>query len=475
MTPVLSPHQHRTERLRELLQRFRVENHLVDAAGGQRHDLEASLVHRQQAAELERRLRGIHTADLAELVESLPTEDRALVWQYLPDARRGEVLLELSDAVRENLVGMTAPEELLRALNDLDADDLAYLGDALPAGLLQTALDSRASDEQRWIQASLSYAENRVGHWMTGDMVVVRHHEALGAVQRYLQGRGELPVHTDKLPVLDQRGSLCGILFVQDILLNPPQARVSDVMKTTLVSFKADDSVDDAARAFERYDLVSAPVVNIRGKLVGRLTVDAVMDYVRESAEMDALNIAGVVESEDLFAGVWASARNRWLWLSINLVSAFVISRIVGAFEGTIAQLVALASLMPIVASVAGNTGNQTTALVIRSLAMDQINAGNVRHLFRKEVSIAALNGVVWGAVVALFALVFYRNLELSGVLMLAMVLAFTVAALFGVSAPLLLNRLGRDPAMGSSVILTGVTDALGFLIFLSLASLLLV
>lgn len=475
MTSALSSHQHRTERLRELLQRFRVENHLVDAAGSQRHELETSLLHRQQAAELERRLHGIHVADLAELMESLPTEDRSLVWQYLPDVRRGEVLLELSDAVRDNLIGTTEPRELLRALQDLDVDDLAYLGEALPAGLLQTALDSRASDEQRWVQASLSYTEDRVGHWMTSDMVVVRRHETLDAVQRFLQGRGELPVHTDKLPVLDQRGSLCGVLFLQDILLNPPAARVSEVMKTTVVSFKPDDNLDDVARAFERYDLVSAPVINVRGKLVGRLTVDAVMDFVREAAEMDTLNIAGVVESEDLFAGIWASARNRWLWLSINLVSAFIISRIVGAFEGTIAQLVALASLMPIVASVAGNTGNQTTALVIRSLAMDQINPGNVRHLFRKEIGISALNGVVWGAVVALFAFIFYRDPGLSGVLMLAMVLSFTVAALFGVSAPLLLNRLGRDPAMGSSVILTGVTDALGFLIFLSLASMLLV
>jgi magnesium transporter len=475
MTLVNSPRQFQLERLRELLQRFRVENHLVDAAGGERHDLEAALLRRQQAAELERRLRGIHIADLAQLVQSLPPEDRSLVWLYLPDARRGEVLLELNDVVRDNLIGATPQPELLRALTGLDADDLAYLGDALPAHVLQTALDTRASDEQRWVQTSLSYDEHRVGHWMSSDMVVVRRHATLDAVQSDLQGRGELPVHTDKLLVIDQRGSLCGVLLLQDILLNSPQQRVSEVMKTTVVSFKPDDSADDAARAFERYDLVSAPVINARGKLAGRLTVDAVMDYVREAAEMDTLNIAGVVEGEDLFASIWASARNRWLWLSINLVSAFVISRIVGAFEGTIGQLVALASLMPIVASVAGNTGNQTTALVIRSLAVDQINAGNVRHLFRKELSISMLNGAVWGAVVALFALIFYHNVELSAVLMLAMLLTFILAALFGVSAPLLLNKIGRDPAMGSSVILTGVTDAIGFLIFLTLATVFLV
>jgi magnesium transporter len=469
------PHQFQLERLRDLLQRFRVENHLVDLSAGQRHDLEASLLHRQQAAEMERRLRGIHIADLAALMDSLPTEDRALVWFYLPDTRRGEALLELSDAVRDSLIDATPRAELLRALAGLDADDLAYLGDALPADILQAALDARASDEQRWVQTSLSYPEDRVGHWMTSDMVVVRQHETLAGVQRHLQGLAELPAHTDKLLVVDQRGTLSGVLFLQDILINPPERRASELMKTAVVTFKPDDNVDGAARAFERYDLVSAPVVNARGKLAGRLTVDTVMDYVRENAEMDALNIAGVVEREDLFAGILDSARNRWLWLSINLVSAFMISRIVGAFEGTIVKLVALASLMPIVASVAGNTGNQTTALVIRSLAMKQINAGNIRHLFRKELSISALNGAVWGAVVGAFAFVFYRNLELSAVLMLAMVLTFLAAALFGVSAPLVLNRLGRDPAMGSSVILTGITDALGFLIFLSLARLLLV
>lgn len=470
-----APHQVQLERLRDVLQRFRVESHLIDVSGGQHHDLEVSLLHRQQAAELERRLRGIHIADLADLMDSLPVEDRALVWAYQPDPRRGELLLELDDAVCDNLVAGTPRDQLLRALAALDADDLAYLGDTLPADVLKEALDNRAHDEKNWVRASLTFSDEQVGNWMGSDMLVVRREQSLAEVQHMLQQRDSLPEHTDKLMVIDQRGLLCGVLQLQDILLNNPDSPVGEVSKTRVVSFRPEDNVDEAARAFERYDLVSAPVVNERGKLVGRLTVDAVLDYVRQSTERDSLNIAGVVESEDLYAGVWASARNRWLWLGINLASAFVISRIIGAFEGTILQLVALASLMPIVTSVAGNTGNQTTALVIRSLAMDQINASNIRHLFLKELSISSLNGAVWGAVVGLFALLFYHSLALSAVLMLAMTLTFIAAALFGVSAPLLLQRLGRDPAMGSSVILTGVTDALGFLILLSLARLLLV
>jgi magnesium transporter len=471
MTQPTLPHQRQVQRLRELLQSFRIESHLVDATASQRHDLESSLVHRQQAVELERRLRGIHTADLADLMESLPTDDRWLVWLYLPDQRRGEVLLELDDAVRENLVSRTPEHELLSILTELDADDLAYLGDALPEEILKTALENRASEEKRWVQASLAYDEESVGHWMSSDMLVVRRDQSLALVQAQLQQRDSLPVHTDKLLVTDQRGSLCGVLLLQDILLNSPESQVSEVMKSKPVSFSPDTPTDDAARAFERYDLASAPVVNERGKLIGRLTVDAVMDYVREQAEMDTLNIAGVLEGEDLFAGVWASARNRWLWLAINLATAFVISRIIGAFEGVIVQLVALASLMPVVASVAGNTGNQTTALVIRSLAMDQVNADNVRHLFRKELAISALNGAVWGLVIGIFAYIFYQSIQLSAVLMLAMTLTLIIAAVFGVGAPLLLERLGRDPAMGSSVILTGLVDALGFFILLTLAS----
>jgi magnesium transporter len=241
------------------------------------------------------------------------------------------------------------------------------------------------------------------------------------------------------------------------------------------VRFHPEDEAEEAGRAFERYDLISAPVTNERGKLVGRLTVDIVMDYIREESEADVLNVAGVVETEDLFANIWDSARNRWLWLSINLLTAFAISRIIGAFEGTIDQLVALASLMPIIAAVAGNTGNQTAALVIRSLALDQIRAGNVWHLFRKEIAISILNGFVWGLAVGAFAYVFYTNLALSAVVTAAMMLSFLVASLIGVGAPMILERSGRDPAMGSSVIVTGLTDAMGFFLFLLLATVLLI
>ena len=467
--------QVKIDEIRDLLHKFEVEDALVEREGGPRHDLQVSLVRRQHDVELERRLHGLHAADLAALLESLPADQRMRVWVRIALRRRGDVLLELSEAVAQTMAEATPPAELLEVLKELDADDLAYLEDVLPEEVFSQAVAALTGPDRQWLRESAAYPEDSVGELMEPEVLTVRVGETLGSVQERLRTRRELPSHTDKLFVIDPRGTLSGALMLEDILLNDAERRVGEVMRSRVVTFQPTDEAADAARAFERYDLISAPVVNARGKLIGRLTVDELMDFAREEAETDALNAAGVVQSEDLFANVWNSARNRWLWLSINLVSAFLISRIIGAFEGTIERLVALASLMPIVASVAGNAGNQTTALVIRSLALDQIDSGNVGHLLRKELSVALLNGAVWGGAVGTFAFAFYHHIELSAVVAVAMMLTFLLAALFGVGAPILIERLGRDPAMGSSVILTGMTDAMGFFVFLLLASLFLV
>ena len=467
--------QERIDDIRRLLQRFRLETHVVEISAHRRPPLERSLVERQHGAELQRRIVAFHTADLAQLLEQLPADERRIVWDNIPPRRRGEVMLELSDAVLDNLLPTLSRDELIATLRELDPDDLTYLSDAIPDEVFHAALDTLTNEDRSWVAATITYDDDRVGHLMSGEMIVVRPQQTLQAVQAQLRRVGELPEHTDKVFVVDLRGHLTGALYLQDILLNEGDALVSSVMKEKMVRFHPEDELDEAARAFERYDLVSAPVVNERGKLIGRLTVDEVMDYVREASEMDALNVAGVVESEDLFANVWASARNRWLWLGINLCTAFIVSRIIGSFEGTISKMVALASLMPIVASVSGNTGNQTTALVIRSLALGQLHRSNLWHLIRKELTIALLNGLVWGVIVGMFAFAFYRELALSAVLTTAMMLGFLLGAVIGVGAPVLLERMGRDPAMGSSVLLTAMTDALGFFITLALATLFLV
>ena len=461
--------------IKALLDKFRIEMHLIGASESRQQGLEQTLLKRQQDVELERHLMKFHVADLAALLEVLPADDRRLIWECIPDQRHGDVLMELSDPVLESIVDHMSHADLIAALRGLDPYDLSYLNEKIPSAAFHEALAELSKDDRSWVHTAIKYPEESVGHLMTSDMVAVFPGQRLGAVQSLLQSKRELPNHSDKLFVIDQRGHLCGTLLVQDILLNPADLLVEQVMKKKVVRFRPEDRLDEVVHAFDRYNLVSAPVVNDRGKLIARLTVDDMLDFSRKALQTDALNVVGVVESEDMFAKIWDSARNRWLWLGINLITAFVISRVIGAFEGTIGQLVALASLMPIIASVAGNTGNQTTALVIRGLALNQIRGGNLWHLLRKELSISLLNGLVWGLVVGMFAFVFYQNMGLSTVVTVAMVLSFILAAVLGVTAPVFLHHIGRDPAMGSSVILTGLIDALGFFVFLLLASLFLV
>lgn len=265
-----------------------------------------------------------------------------------------------------------------------------------------------------------------------------------------------------------------GTLSLQTLLLAQPETPIRELIDGSAQRFPPEESAHTAARAFERYNLVSAAVTTDRGKLVGRLTIDAVLDFVREEADRDALTMAGLRGAEDLFAPVWHSAGNRSMWLFVNLVTAFLATRFIGLFESTISGLVALATLMPIVASVGGNTGNQTIALMIRGLAFDQIGAANVRHVLRKEVLVGLLNGVLWGSFVGVVAFLLYRHVRLGLVLMAAVMLNLVIAALAGVCVPLLLHRYGRDPAQGASVLVTFVTDSMGFLLFLGLARLLL-
>jgi magnesium transporter len=287
-----------------------------------------------------------------------------------------------------------------------------------------------------------------------------------------LRARRELPPQTDRLFVIDSRTMLRGAVPLQALLMADPASPVLAAAEAETVSFHALERVHQAVSAFERYNLVSAPVVDDRGKLIGRLTVDAVMDFVREEADLRALKSAGLSRDEDLFARPWDSALNRWPWLAINLVTAFVASRVIGQFEHTIRDLSALAALMPIVASIGGNTGNQTMAIMIRALAGDQIRGSGARRLLNKELLVSLLNGSIWGLVVGAVAVAIYSNLALGAVMTGAVILNLLVAAVAGVAIPIGLHSRGRDPAYGSSVLLTFITDAMGFFLFLGLATL---
>ncbi|MEZ5286454.1 MAG: magnesium transporter [Vicinamibacterales bacterium] len=305
---------------------------------------------------------------------------------------------------------------------------------------------------------------------MSREWVAVPDTDTVGGTLDELRRRGELPPQTDHVYVVDARQVLRGLVPLPALLVRDPSTAIASLVLDEAVTFTPTSDVNDAVNAFERYDLISAPVLDGRGKLVGRLTVDTVMDVLRDESNLQALRTAGLRGDEDLFAAPLTSARNRWPWLGVNLATAFVATRVIGHFEGEIQQMASLATLMPIVASIGGNTGNQTMALMIRALATDQVQAANARQLLRKELWVSILNGSVWGLLVGACAVVLYARLGLGLVMSGAVVLNLVVAATAGVLIPIGLHSAGRDPAQGGSVLLTFVTDAMGFFLFLALA-----
>jgi magnesium transporter len=368
------------------------------------------------------------------------------------------------------------PAELRAAAQSLDADELADLVPDLPAQVVEDVFQSLDVTEREQLRAAMSYPDDAVGALMNFDLVSVREDVSLEAVLRYLRRFETLPDHTDTLYVVDRESHLKGLLSLGTLLINDPERTVAELMtREGVISFEPLDDASEAAQAFERYDLISAPVVDGQGRVVGRLTVDDVVDFIREESEAELLAQAGLRGGEDVFASVWDSVRNRWSWLAVNLVTALIASRVIGFFEGSIQKLVALATLMPIVAGIGGNSGNQTITMIVRASATGQVTPDAFIRLLRKELGVSVINGVLWGGLLGVLASLVYGSVSLGLVLCAAMLLNLLLAATAGVFIPLLRIRLGRDPALGSSVMITALTDSGGFFIFLGLATLLLV
>ncbi|MET0213510.1 MAG: magnesium transporter [Vicinamibacterales bacterium] len=455
-----------------LLERHRVLTSLASRQQTPRHELLEQMQHRQNLVELQRHLRAQHPADIAVVLDSLSGDDRRLVFGQLDPAQAGAALVESSDAVRASLIEALGRDELVRALGTLDADDLAFLASEIPDDVMEEVSQALAAQDRSWLKDAQHHDEDSVGRLMTQDVVVVRDAQTVAEVLEDLRTR-EIPDQTDRLFVVDTRQIVRGALPLHMLVRGDPAAAVRDLMLADVETFTPETPAAQAAKAFERYDLVSAPVVDDRAKLLGRITIDRVMDYLRESAEQLALTRAGLRGAEDLFATVRQSVHNRWPWLALNLVTAFLASRVISQFETTITSIVALAALMPIVASIGGNTGNQTVALVIRALALDQLGDQH-RQLVRKELTVSLVNGLMWGAITGLLAFALYHDAALGAVMMTAVLLNLIVAAVTGIVVPLVLHRARRDPAQGASVMLTFITDSMGFFLFLGLAHLLL-
>ena len=410
--------------------------------------------------------------DLADTLEALPSEERHALWRLVENEKRGNVLLEASENVWDDLIDEMSDRELLDALQYLDIDEQIYLVQHLPRNLTGRLLATLPAEERTRVRQVLHYEKNSVGAIMEFEVITVRPDVTLGVVQRYLRRLGKMPENTDKLFVTDRNKVLVGELTLTCILLNDVQRKVSEVMENDPLTFSPEDIAENAARTFERDNLVSAAVVDPSGKLMGRLTIDEIVDVVYEETDTDLRRMGGLSAEEDVFAPVTKAVKTRWAWLAVNLCTAFIASRVIDGFEHTISQLVALASLMPIVAGIGGNTGNQTITMIVRALALQNIQPGNLTFLILREMGVALINGLVWGGIMGGITWWLYDDMALGGVMTLAMMLNLLMAALMGVIIPMTMVKLGRDPAVGSSVMITAITDTGGFFIFLGLATL---
>lgn len=420
-------------------------------------------------------LADLHPADIADVLESIPLDQRQRVFAQIDSALIGEVLIEVSEGVRHNLLKNLDSQSLIAAAKTLDTDDVADLIPDLPDEIIAEMLFAMDKQDRLRLDSVLSYAEDTAGGLMNVDTITVRNNITLEVVHRYLRRRGELPENTNKLFVVDRDDSLLGTILIGDLLVNDPESRVSELMDAEPISFEGLTPAREVAAAFERYNLISAPVVDDKGKLIGRITVDDVVDVILEEAEHSVLAPAGLREDEDLFAPVRSSIRGRAVWLGVNLLTAVMASWVIGLFEDTIRSVIALAVLMPIVASMGGNAGTQTLTVVIRGLALGVITNNNARRVLIKELLISVMNSMIWAVAVAIIAIVWYRMPSLGLVIALAMSVNLLVAALAGVSIPIVVRKMGIDPALASGVMLTTITDVVGFFVFLGLASLILV
>jgi len=426
-------------------------------------------------AQIRALLQELHPADTAQLLESIPPDQRISVWSEVPVEKMGEVLTEVSDGVREGLLEIMDTQMLASAVRSLDVDDIADLAPDLPDDVIADILFTVDKEERPAYDAVLSYPEDSAGGLMNIDTTEIRATITLATVSRYLRLKGGLPEYTDKLFVVDRDNRLRGILFVSTLLTNDQSLRVARFMDNDPIKFTIDTPSTEVATAFERYNLISAPVVDDDDRLIGRITVDDVIDVIRESADHAVMVRAGVSEEEDIFAPVYQTARARALWLGVNLITAVIASWVIGQFEHTIEKLVAVAVLMPIVASMGGNAGTQTLTIVIRGLAIGTITKSNAFRVLRKEFLVGGLNGLIWALAVALVATLWYHDLFLGVIIALAMFINLIASAAAGVLLPLACKRFGIDPALASGVALTTVTDVIGFLSVLGLAALFLV
>ncbi len=413
----------------------------------------------------------LYPAETANILEALDIERRLMIWSVIPPSVMGEILVRVHTEVGQSLLKVTDRKDLIKATENLESDDMVDLLHVLPEPLLSEVMESIGVHERNRLEASLNYDEHTAGGLMSLDVLTIRPDVTLEVVMRYLHKRGDMPASTDSLIVVDRSDHLLGVLLLSDLLSNDPSTKVKDAMDSKRKGISYLMPAHDVAMLFEQRQMLSAPVVGENGKLMGRVTIDDVVGIIREEADHSIMSMAGLDEEQDMFAPVMTSAKRRAVWLGVNLVTAFLASWVIGLFEATLQEIVALAVLMPIVASMGGIAGSQTLTLVVRGLALRQVSHSNATQLLLKELSVGVVNGVLWAIIVAAIASIWFQSMDLGLLLGAAMVINLVCAALAGASIPMTLDKMGIDPALAGGVLLTTVTDCIGFLAFLGLAT----
>ena len=416
-------------------------------------------------------MQAMHPAEIADALEALPPSKRRLLWDLVNPEIDGEVLLEVHDEVRDQLVQEMDISELQAATEQLDVDDMADLIQALPEELTRHVLAGIGRQDRARLEQLLEYPEDSAGGLMNLDTITVQDDVTLEVVLQDLRERGDIPRHTDRLWVVNRHGQYCGELPLRRLLTHPLDTLVVDITRTDREPIAVQASASDVARLFEDYDLVSAPVVDANNTLLGRVTVDDVVDVIRDEAEQSVMSMAGLNQEADTFAPVVRSARRRALWLGVNLLTALLASWVIAQFESTLDRVVTLAVLMSVVPSMGGIAGSQTLTLVIRSQALGQVNKSNQRALLIRELGVGLLNGLGWATIVCALVTWWLNDLNIGLILGAALMINLLVAAWAGMTLPIIMKRVGIDPALAGGVALTTVTDVVGLLAFLGLAT----
>jgi len=444
---------------------------IVDSKFHTDHTLELSqAINRGSLFQVRQMIKTLPTAGIAHLLESSPPKTRSVLWQLIDKESEGEVIQYLNEDLQSEILSELDAKEVVELTEGLETDDLADILQQLPIKIAQEVLDAMDQQDRQRVEKILSYDEDTAGGLMNTDSITVRRSHTVELVLRYLRRHQTLPEMTDNILVVNRDDELLGILPLKEVLVSDPNTSVRDVMCENINAIPVNMGANEVAYLFEQHDWVSAPVVDSDGKLLGRITIDDVVDVIRDTAEHSLMSMAGLDEEDDTFAPVLKTARRRALWLGLNLFTAIFASLVIYIFQETIDKVVYLAILMPIVANMGGVAGTQTLTLVIRSLALGHISPSNSRWLLARELGVATINGIIWASLISLIAFIWYRDIKISYIIAAATIINLITAALAGAYLPLFLKKINVDPALAGSVALTTVTDSVGFFAFLGLA-----